>query len=75
MSALGSRINSERRKARLLEHVDLTEEQVKRLHGPIGLPIGSHTPPEIAVTILAEMTAVRNGAWTSAGLRPRTQSA
>ena len=75
VGALGSRINSERRKARLLEHFDLTQEQVERLHGPIGLPIGSHTPPEIAVAILAEMTAVRNGAWTREGLRPRKQAA
>lgn len=75
VGALGSRVNSERRKERLLEHFDLTQEQVQRLHGPIGLPIGSHTPPEIAVAILAEMTAVRNGAWTREGLLPRKQAA
>lgn len=63
IGALGSRVNSERRKERLTLHFDLTADQVGRLHGPVGLPIGSHTPPEIAVAILAEMTAVKNGAW------------
>jgi xanthine dehydrogenase accessory factor len=63
IGVLGSRVNSERRKERLTLHFDLTADQVGRLHGPVGLPIGSHTPPEIAVAILAEMTAVKNGAW------------
>jgi xanthine dehydrogenase accessory factor len=31
------------------------------LHGPIGVYIGSRTPPEIAISILAEMTAYKNG--------------
>ncbi len=61
VGALGSMVNSERRRARLLAHFDLSAQQVARLHGPVGLPIGSRTPPEIALAILAEMTAVRNG--------------
>ena len=61
VGAVGSRVNNERRRARLQEHFDLTPEEIGRLHGPIGLPIGSHTPPEIAVAILAEMVAVRHG--------------
>jgi xanthine dehydrogenase accessory factor len=39
----------------------LTTEQIGRLHGPIGLHIGSRTPPEIAISILAEMTSIKNG--------------
>ena len=61
VGALGSKTTSARRRARLLEYFDLTPEQVARLHGPVGLPIGSRTPPEIAVSILAEMTAVKSG--------------
>lgn len=59
VGALGSNINSQRRRERLMQHFDLSLAEVERLHGPVGLPIGSKTPPEIAVSILAEMTAVR----------------
>ncbi|MFL6658695.1 MAG: XdhC family protein [Massilia sp.] len=62
VGALGSMVNNERRRERLLQHFDLSKAEVDSLHGPVGLPIGSRTPPEIAVAILAEMTAVRNGA-------------
>lgn len=61
VGALGSVANNRRRRERLLEHFDLTSAELDRLHGPVGLPIGSHMPPEIAVAVLAEMTAVRNG--------------
>ena len=60
VGALGSRANNAKRRERLLEF-DVTAEEVARLHGPIGLYIGSRTPPEIAVSILAEITAVKNG--------------
>lgn len=60
VGALGSRANNARRRERLREF-DLTAAQIARLHGPIGLYIGSRTPPEIAISILAEITAVRNG--------------
>jgi len=60
IGAIGSRANNAKRRERLLQF-DLTEEQIARLHGPIGLYIGSKTPPEIAISILAEMTAVKNG--------------
>ena len=60
VGAIGSRLNNQRRRERLAEHFDLTETQLAKLHGPIGLYIGSKTPPEIAISILAELTAVKN---------------
>lgn len=60
VGAVGSRLNNAKRRERLSEHFDLSDTELARLHGPVGLPIGSHTPPEIAVAILAEMTAVKN---------------
>jgi xanthine dehydrogenase accessory factor len=60
VGALGSRANNEKRRHRLADF-DLSEVEIARLFGPVGLPIGSKTPPEIAVSILAEMTAVRRG--------------
>jgi xanthine dehydrogenase accessory factor len=60
IGAIGSRANQEKRRARLLEF-DLTAAQLDRLHGPVGLKNGARTPPEIAISILAEMTAERYG--------------
>jgi len=60
VGALGSRSNTAKRKKRLAEF-DLSQAELDRLHGPVGLRIGSKTPPEIAVSILAELTAVRHG--------------
>jgi xanthine dehydrogenase accessory factor len=60
VGALGSRANNAKRRQRL-EEFDLTETQIARLHGPIGIYIGSRTPPEIAISILAEITAAKNG--------------
>jgi len=64
VGALGSRANNAKRRKRL-EEFDLTREQIARLHGPIGLYIGSRTPPEIAISILAEITAAKNGVAVS----------
>jgi xanthine dehydrogenase accessory factor len=71
VGALGSTANSQRRRERLLEHFDLSQAEIDRLHGPVGLPIGSQTPPEIAISVLAEMTAVKNRVWNSGKLAPR----
>ncbi len=60
VGAIGSRSNDQKRRERLLEF-DLVPEQLEKLHGPIGIFIGSKTPSEIAISILAEMTAVKNG--------------
>jgi xanthine dehydrogenase accessory factor len=59
VGAIGSRINNAKRRERL-KLFDVTEQQLARLHGPIGLYIGSKTPAEIAISILAELTAVKN---------------
>ncbi|MCB1693839.1 MAG: XdhC family protein [Pseudomonadales bacterium] len=58
VGAMGSTRTSAKRRERLLM-LDLTEEEIARLHAPVGLPIGSKTPAEIAISILAELTAVR----------------
>jgi len=60
VGAIGSKKNNDARRLRLKEF-DLSEGEIARLRGPVGLYIGSKTPPEIAVAILAEMTAVRHG--------------
>ncbi len=60
VGAIGSKKNNDARRTRLQEF-DLSEGEIARLRGPVGLYIGSKTPPEIAVAILAEMTAVRHG--------------
>jgi xanthine dehydrogenase accessory factor len=61
VGAIGSRANQTKRKGRLTEHFGLSAETLARLHGPVGLKNGARTPPEIAVSILAEITAVRYG--------------
>jgi len=60
VGAVGSQKTSAARRARLADF-DLTAAQTARLHGPAGLALGSRTPPEIAVAILAGLVAARNG--------------
>lgn len=60
VGAIGSRKNNDARRERLAGF-DLSQAEIGKLHGPVGLKLGSKTPPEIAIAILAEMTAIRNG--------------
>lgn len=60
VGALGSRRNQARRRERLAL-LELAPEAINRLRGPVGLPIGSKRPAEIAVAILADLIATRNG--------------
>ncbi|HRL20908.1 MAG TPA: XdhC family protein [Alcaligenes sp.] len=61
VGAIGSRRNNQSRRERLAEYFDLTAQEIDRLKGPIGLYVGSKTPAEIAVSIMAEIIAVKNG--------------
>ena len=58
IGAMGSERTSAQRRERLTV-LDITPEQIQKLHAPVGLPIGSKTPPEIAIAILAELTSLR----------------
>jgi xanthine dehydrogenase accessory factor len=60
IGANGSRRNSQLRRERLIEHFGETEASLQRLHGPIGIYIGSKTPAEIAVSVMAEILAAKN---------------
>ncbi|WP_396433481.1 XdhC family protein [Limnohabitans sp.] len=67
VGALGSKHNNAQRRQRLLGF-DVSEAEVRQLHGPVGLNIGALTPPEIAMSIVAEMTAMRRGTDLSQAL-------
>jgi xanthine dehydrogenase accessory factor len=61
IGAIGSRRNNTTRHERMAEHFGLGKDTLARLRGPIGIYIGSKTPPEIAVSVMAEVMAVKNG--------------
>ncbi len=60
IGALGSRRNQEKRRERLLE-AGISEEEIERIHGPAGLDLGAHSPAETALSVIAEILAVRAG--------------
>ena len=59
VGAIGSRKNNDARRERLAGF-DLAPHEIDRLRGPVGLKIGGRTPPEMAISILAEMTAFKH---------------
>ncbi|WP_394165784.1 XdhC family protein [Photobacterium piscicola] len=61
IGALGSHANSDRRRERLMRIGEYTQAELARLHAPIGIAIGSKTPFEIAIAVIAEVIAVKNG--------------
>ncbi len=77
VGALGSRKNNHLRRERLRQF-DVTEEEISHLHGPVGIFIGSKTPAEIAISIIAEIVAVKNGVaipkiWSVEGAKSTQQ--
>jgi xanthine dehydrogenase accessory factor len=66
VGAIGSRRNAAQRRERLHEHFGISESVLQGLHGPAGLYIGSKTPAEIALSIMAEVVAIKNGVRLSA---------
>src|SRR5690606_14575705 len=69
VAALGSRRNNAARVERLRTYFDLSDQELARLRGPAGIFIGSKTPPEIAISILAELIAAKNGVSLPSQLR------
>ncbi len=61
VGAIGSRRNTESRRQRMHEHCDVALSDLEKLRAPVGLFIGSKTPSEISVSIMAEVLAVKNG--------------
>jgi xanthine dehydrogenase accessory factor len=57
---MGSKRTSQKRRERLQRSGSISEAQLQRLHAPVGLNIGSKTPAEIAVAIMADIIRCRH---------------
>ena len=68
VGALGSRRTQDKRRARLLAE-GLTQAHLARLRGPIGLDLGGRTPEEVALAVMGEIVAARNGRLSGPGQR------
>ena len=71
VGALGSRRTNQKRMERLRK-AGLTEEQLARLHAPIGLPLGGRSPAEVAVSIMAQIIQAKNNVPTQEPVLERT---
>lgn len=63
IGAMGSLRNSKRRIERLRDIAELSEDQLNRIHAPIGMSIASKTPAEIALAVMADIVRYKNGAF------------
>ncbi|HEY9278628.1 MAG TPA: XdhC family protein [Eoetvoesiella sp.] len=66
VGAIGSRKNNAARRQRMIEHLEQPPDLMRKLRGPVGIFIGSKTPAEIAVSVMAEIIAFKNGIFLPA---------
>lgn len=74
VGAIGSRRSSANRRDRMMMHFAETETSLQRLHSPVGIYIGSKTPAEIAVSIMAEIIAIKNSVKPAQDSAPGSQA-